>query len=106
MSQAKVSYYAKRAVEEEALAMEATNSFERKTYERIAELYWQRAENGNFDVFAAALSTMETPLRGLSSNGPENLHKGLDHAPSMPIAFGSRSGLSSPRATMSGSVKA
>ncbi len=43
--------------------------------------------------------------RGLSSNGTENLHKGLQ-ASSIPVAPGSRSGLNSPRATMSGMVKA
>jgi len=62
MSQAKFSYYAKRAVEEEALAMEATNPFERKKYERIAELYWQRAAERNLDLRAPAFSVVHTPL--------------------------------------------
>ncbi len=70
MSQAKVDYYAKRAIEEEALAMDATNPFERKVYERIAELYWQRAADRNFNVFAAARSTMETS----SANRRINVH--------------------------------
>ena len=43
--------------------------------------------------------------RGLSSNGTENRHK-LVHASSTPAVWGSRSGLSSPLATVSGSVKA
>lgn len=42
--------------------------------------------------------------RGLSSNGTENLHRARPHASSMPVAPGSRSGRSSPRATMSGIV--
>ncbi len=62
MSQAKIGYYAKRAVEEEALAMDATNPFARKTYERIAELYWQRAADWNLDLRAPALLTMHTSL--------------------------------------------
>jgi len=45
-------------------------------------------------------------IRGLSSNRTENLHKGYCHASSMPTALGSRNGRSSPRATMSGMVKA
>ena len=47
-----------------------------------------------------------TPIRGLSSNGTENLHKARLQASSMPVTLGSRSGRSSPRATMSGMVKA
>lgn len=43
---------------------------------------------------------------GLSSNGTENLHKARLQASSMPVTLGSRSGRSSPRATMSGMVKA
>ena len=57
-------------------------------------------------VAATSLFPLETIPRGLSSNGTENLHKDLGHASSIPMAFGSRSGLSSPRATVSGSVKA
>jgi hypothetical protein len=45
------------------------------------------------------------PTRGLSSNGTENRHK-LVHASSTPAVCGSRNGLSSPLATVSGSVKA
>ena len=45
------------------------------------------------------------PSWGLSSNGTENRHK-LVHASSTPAVCGSRSGLSSPLATVSGSVKA
>ncbi|WP_155647205.1 hypothetical protein [Erythrobacter donghaensis] len=45
-------------------------------------------------------------FRGLSSNGTENLHKARLQASSMPVTLGSRSGRSSPRATMSGMVKA
>ena len=43
-------------------------------------------------------------IGGLSSNGTENRHK-LVHASSTPAVWGSRSGLSSPLATVSGSVK-
>jgi hypothetical protein len=43
--------------------------------------------------------------RRLSSNGTENRHK-LVHASSTPAVCGSRSGQSSPLATVSGSVKA
>ena len=42
---------------------------------------------------------------GLSSNGTENTHK-LAYRSSIPAVRGSRSGLSSPRAMISGSVKA
>ena len=41
----------------------------------------------------------------LSSNGTENTHK-LAYRSSIPAVRGSRSGLSSPRAMISGSVKA
>jgi hypothetical protein len=50
-----------------------------------------------------------THYRGLSSNGTENLHKGLMrrvHGSSIEAVAGFRSGLSSPRVTASGSVKA
>lgn len=60
MSQLTADYYAKRAVEQDALAMDATNSFERKAYERIADLYWQRAAGRNFYVCAPALSIVRT----------------------------------------------
>ena len=43
--------------------------------------------------------------RALSSNGTENTHK-LAYRSSIPAVRGSRSGLSSPRAMISGSVKA
>ncbi len=44
--------------------------------------------------------------RGSSSNGTENLHKARFQGSSMPVAPGSRSGRSSPRATVSGIVNA
>lgn len=44
-------------------------------------------------------------IRALSSNGTENTHK-LAYRSSIPAVRGSRSGLSSPRAMISGSVKA
>jgi DNA invertase Pin-like site-specific DNA recombinase len=46
-----------------------------------------------------------TLYRALSSNGTENTHK-LAYRSSIPAVRGSRSGLSSPRAMISGSVKA
>ena len=49
--------------------------------------------------------SLDNWVRGLSSSGTENLHK-VGHASSMPAAFGSPSGLSSPSATVSGNVKA
>lgn len=45
------------------------------------------------------------PRGALSSNGTENTHK-LAYRSSIPAVRGSRSGLSSPRAMISGSVKA
>ncbi len=58
----------------------------------------------------AALSAMrnktdKNDARALSSNGTENTHK-LAYRSSIPAVRGSRSGLSSPRAMISGRVKA
>ena len=57
-------------------------------------------------VAPVAFEGMVQPFRGVSSNGTENLHKARLQASSMPVTLGSRSGRSSPRATMSGMVKA
>ena len=54
---------------------------------------------------ASVGATTITENRALSSNGTENTHK-LAYRSSIPAVRGSRSGLSSPRAMISGSVKA
>ena len=61
---------------------------------------------GAFGVAIAIIIFARSHSRGLSSNGTENLHKAHLQASSIPTAPGSRSGRSSPRATMSGMVKA
>jgi len=68
-------------------------------------------EDGKIKICAGgrryrALKLLQKAKRGLSSNGTENLHKARLQASSMPVTLGSRSGRSSPRATMSGMVKA
>lgn len=64
MSEAKLSFYAQRAVVEEALAMDATNPCQRKAHGRIAKLYWQRAADQNLDLCAPVLSIVHTSVNG------------------------------------------
>jgi hypothetical protein len=64
-----------------------------------------RVIKGPHRYVAAVAREALRPDRALSSNGTENTHK-LAYRSSIPAVRGSRSGLSSPRAMISGSVKA